>query len=902
MKPDAFQFAKPAAGTFTGVAAADYNRDGFLDIYFCLYAYYQGLSQYTHPKPYYDAQNGPPNFLFRNRGDGTFEDVTEASGMNQNNNRFTFACGWCDYDNDGWPDLYVANDFGRKNFYHNNGNGTFTDIAAEGGVEDYGAGMSVSWFDYDSEGRQDLYVADMWSAPGKRITTEEAFLPGVDPKIREIYQKHASGNSIFHNEGAGRPLLDATPKANVAMGRWSWSADVWDFDHDGYPDLYVTDGFVSGTERQDLSSFFWRQIVARSLDTGSGSTDYELAWNAINELIRSDYTWSGYERNVFFLNNRDGSFSEISGALGLDFEDDSRAFALADLDHDGRLEVILKNRNAPQLRILRNELNSTGNSVTFRLQGRKSNRDAVGALVIVQAGSRRQAKFIQAGSGFLSQHTKELSFGLGSADGPIQASVRWPSGLVQSFEQIPVNHRVTIEESVQEFHAEPFLQRRSGHGRQNRLLSSQPLPSQFETWLIEPLPAPGFTLPDLTGKSRTLKEFSGRPLVLVMVRSNCERSRDQLAKCQKLASAFRRESTALVAVGLDGSGEEMRNFARTVNIQFPILLADESTAGIYNILYRYLFDRRRDLEAPVSFLIDAEGSIIKVYQGSVDPANILKDWAGAPKSSDDRLRKALPLGGHYHGRLPRRNYFTYGIAYVQNNYVDAALASFQAAITANPDYAAAYYNVGTIYLNKQMMAEAKTNLERATALDPQDADAWTNLGAVAGQQKNYDEAFQYFQQAVRVRPTHLVALQNLVMLYRWQGRLDQAQKAIENAIAVDPNDPEFHFALGMLMAGQEKFENARQELERTLQLRANDSIALNNLGVVYLRLGKAAEALEDFERCTRMAPDYDRPFLNIALIYQQMGQREKASRTLQGFLSRHPENKEIQKALSEMRQ
>ena len=102
---------------------------------------------YNHPQPYYDAQNGPPNFLMRNRGDGTFEDVTEISGINQNNNRYSFACGWCDYDNDGWPDLYVANDFGRKNLYRNNGDGTFRDVASEAEVEDYGAGMSVSWFD-----------------------------------------------------------------------------------------------------------------------------------------------------------------------------------------------------------------------------------------------------------------------------------------------------------------------------------------------------------------------------------------------------------------------------------------------------------------------------------------------------------------------------------------------------------------------------------------------------------------------------------------------------------------------------------------------------------------------------------------------------------------------------------
>ncbi len=142
-RPDAFRFASPPQGTFTGAAAADYDGDGWLDVYFCLYSYYQGSGQYKYPSPYHDAENGPPNFLVRNQRDGTFRDVTAASGLNQNNTRYSFCCGWSDFNRDGWPDLYVVNDFGRKNLYRNNGDGTFSDVAPQAGVEDIGAGMSV---------------------------------------------------------------------------------------------------------------------------------------------------------------------------------------------------------------------------------------------------------------------------------------------------------------------------------------------------------------------------------------------------------------------------------------------------------------------------------------------------------------------------------------------------------------------------------------------------------------------------------------------------------------------------------------------------------------------------------------------------------------------------------------
>src|SRR4029077_14951601 len=115
VKPDAFKFAQPPQGTFTHAAIADYGRDGRLDVYFCLYTYYLGLDQYHYPSPYFDARNGPPNFLFHNEGNWNFVDRTAASGLNAENDRYSFACAWGDANSDGTPDLYVANDFGRSN-------------------------------------------------------------------------------------------------------------------------------------------------------------------------------------------------------------------------------------------------------------------------------------------------------------------------------------------------------------------------------------------------------------------------------------------------------------------------------------------------------------------------------------------------------------------------------------------------------------------------------------------------------------------------------------------------------------------------------------------------------------------------------------------------------------------
>lgn len=401
---DAFRYERPPQGTFTGMAAADYDGDGLVDLYLCSYIYYQSEAQYRYPTPYHDAQNGPPNFLFRNTGK-SFEDVTRSSGIDENNNRYSFAAAWCDYDADGKPELYVANDFGRNNLYRFDGR-RFRDIAAEAGVEDIGPGMSAAWFDYDGDGRFDLYVSNMYSQPGQKIVKERKLEPAM------AYQRHAKGNTLYRNLGNGK--FEETRQAE--MGRWAWSADACDFDHDGSPELYVACGMITGDRPADMQEFFWDRVVSQ---TGHA---YEEGWNTINQRIREGDSWNGHEPNVFYALRRGGYFDE-SDESGIAFADDSRAFAFLDFDGDGNMDIVLKSRLGPQVRVLRNERGAGKPAFALRLRGGISNRDAIGA--VVRVGN--QTKQVTAGSGYLSQHSKTLFF---AATSPL-AEIRWPSGRIQ---------------------------------------------------------------------------------------------------------------------------------------------------------------------------------------------------------------------------------------------------------------------------------------------------------------------------------------------------------------------------------------------------------------------------------------------------------------------------------------
>ena len=123
--------------------------------------------------------------------------------------------------------------------------------------------MSACWCDFDNDGNQDIYVANMWSAAGQRVSEQKIFHEGEPENIRELYRRHARGNSLYRNQGNGK-FQNISDKAGVEMGRWAWSSDAWDFDHDGYSDLYIANGYISGPDPRDVSSFFWRQVVGKS--------------------------------------------------------------------------------------------------------------------------------------------------------------------------------------------------------------------------------------------------------------------------------------------------------------------------------------------------------------------------------------------------------------------------------------------------------------------------------------------------------------------------------------------------------------------------------------------------------------------------------------------------------------
>ncbi|MDP6860446.1 MAG: VCBS repeat-containing protein [Verrucomicrobiales bacterium] len=247
----------PTSESTSSLSAADYDLDGKLDIYVCCYApnkssdatAMQTIGANARRFVYHDDNNGPENFLLKNETDSaaaiSFRDVTKETGLNSNNQRWSFAASWEDFDIDGDPDLYVANDYGRNNLYRND-EGTFKDVAAQMGVEDSASGMSVTWADYDLDGRQDLYVSNMFSAAGSRITTQKEFKPDANLGTRKRFRRFTRGNTLFRNTPEG--FIDTSESAGVTMGRWAWGSRFVDLNNDGWQDLVVANGYLSAAD------------------------------------------------------------------------------------------------------------------------------------------------------------------------------------------------------------------------------------------------------------------------------------------------------------------------------------------------------------------------------------------------------------------------------------------------------------------------------------------------------------------------------------------------------------------------------------------------------------------------------------------------------------------------------
>lgn len=499
------KFSNLVEAVGSGAAWLDYDRDGHLDLYIATGKYHPVISKGERAKAY------PSNRLYRNRGDGSFEDATARAGVGCTG-CYSMGVAVGDYDNDGFPDIYVCN-YGPNTLFRNRGDGSFEDVTMSAGVGDPSCSVAATWLDYDRDGYIDLYV-------GNYIR--------FDPKYNLYYAPDGfpgplayapEADRLYRNQGDGT-FKDVTAQVGIARVGRAMGVSAADFDDDGFEDIYVSNDVMENfLYRNERGAWFSEKALAVGVaynSAGDSTSHMAVDFGDYDSDGRLDIFVSDSSISSLFHNDGDGFFSDVSveagiggpsaqfvgwGSFFFDFDNDgdldifkanadlsrlfgqepqlfenlngtrfrdasdemgeffhrewmARGAAYGDYDNDGDMDVIVVNLNSPAV-LLRND-GYRSSWIQLELRGgmgryptgtsKRSNRDGLGAKVSVSAGGRTQVAERRSSSGYLSQNDHRMHFGLGKAEKVDRIEVRWPSGRTQILTDVRPRRLLLLEE------------------------------------------------------------------------------------------------------------------------------------------------------------------------------------------------------------------------------------------------------------------------------------------------------------------------------------------------------------------------------------------------------------------------------------------------------------------------
>ncbi|HKS37799.1 MAG TPA: CRTAC1 family protein [Verrucomicrobiae bacterium] len=410
------------------LTCGDIDHDGDLDVFLGQYKV-PTLGQILRPY-YYDANDGHPAYVMLNDGRGNFTDATAVAGLLEKRGRRIFSASFVDLNDDDNLDLMVVSDFAGVDLYRNDGRGRFTDISSKWVSEPHAFGMAHALADFNADGRLDFLMIGMNSPTVDRLEHLGLIRPGP-VEDRTMRRRMTFGNRLYL-AGTHGGFEQTAMTDSIARSGWSWGCSAFDFDNDGFQDVYIANGHETKRTVRDYESEFWLHdiyvddsvddVIATTYFTGKSGRTRGQGWS-----------YGGYEKNRLFLNQRGGSFVEIGYLMGVALEQDSRCVVTDDLDGDGRPDLLVTTFEVwPEvkqtLRVYKNTLTGASNWIGFRFREEGQGKSPAGGRVTLHLNDHSTIRQIVTGDSFRSQHANTVHFGLGEVNGVDRVEIRWSNG------------------------------------------------------------------------------------------------------------------------------------------------------------------------------------------------------------------------------------------------------------------------------------------------------------------------------------------------------------------------------------------------------------------------------------------------------------------------------------------
>jgi tetratricopeptide (TPR) repeat protein/peroxiredoxin len=580
--------------------------------------------------------------------------------------------------------------------------------------------------------------------------------------------------------------------------------------------------------------------------------EYDKGWAATNKLLRQGASFSSHEKNCAYLNTGAQQFANVSAVTGLDLGDDGRGLALCDWDFDGRTDFWVTNRTGPRVRFLHNEFESDNHFAGFRLRGTTASRDAIGARVeVYPVGAERPLiQTLYAGSGYLSQGSKWLRFGLGKSEAIERVIVRWPGAEAETFEAPAAD---SYHELVQG----------SGKAVAWRSPATSPAPLTASTVsepasgdasrvvLLRPAPLPeSLTFTGADGQERTPSDYRGRPFLLNLWATWCPNCLAETKEWSARKSEFDKSSIAVLSLCVDEpSGDPAADLAKAVALAgkmgfaFPVAVGDANDVAILDIFQKSFIGRQTDVPLPSSFLVDAEGQVAVIYKGPADVEQIVTDSKLLGAAPDAIIAGAIPFPGKWLEIPPATEARNVAIGMIDHSMPDMAEAYLRQIL---PLYDKAVPNatehdeeirvaeriqchvfLGAILFDAKRFDEALVEYDTVLAADPKRSSARDQKSRALVELGRKEEALAELTLALASRETP----EGLVRAARLDAELGHRESAIarfQSALA-QSSDPETHNELANLLRDSGDTAGAIAHYKAALATEKPSPLTANNL-------------------------------------------------------------------------